>query len=769
MRRSRFLPAVLALAWLPCRAGLIEVTTPQDQFGEDEERCSLREAVQAARTDTAFGGCPAGTATDVISVGSNLLGYKLTREGAGEDANATGDLDVSGSGTIAIVGLGAGRSVISGNGIDRIFHVDMAAGGTFILSNLTLSRGDAGADVGGAVYARRGRVRIVQSHLTRNAAQRGGAIYVYSGAEEVSVSRSSITRNRASQLGGGLSSVGTFSLESTTVAENVAPEAGGIHSQGTSARLKNVTVAFNSANQRGGAVLGDGEASVDNSIFAHNAVMAAGARASADLHCTRVRSLGYNLYQRKGCPFSPAPPSDEQADPLLGTLVDAGGGVPVNLLLPGSPAVDSGAPGDYDGEGAHCTSTDQRGLGRSNGCDRGAYEQRYTFTVNSTADAPDANVGNGTCQSTLGGCTLRAALQEAAASNALAVIRVPPGVYDVNIPGRDEDEGATGDLDIQGLERAPRVLVGHGPDQSIVHARSGDRVFGTPSGSLTQVPIGLFGLRISGGTARETQESWSDRGGGLLLFPRGHTTIDDVWFDGNAADGDGGGLYLISDGGNVRITRSAFTRNTAGGGGGGAFLAQGDPLVVRDSLFADNHAGDFGGGLATSNSRDVEIAYSTFTANRTDRSAGGGLAVDRNAVLSAILSSGNRDTGTDNSSPDCAVVGAGAAVSSGYNVIADAPSCPLSGDLTGNLVGVAAPMSRVALLGRPMPWSAPQPGNPAVDHAPLCRHASGLVEAADQLGGGRPGEDDDACTSGAIEGASDLVFADGADSDYPGE
>lgn len=35
-----------------------------------------------------------------------------------------------------------------------------------------------------------------------------------------------------------------------------------------------------------------------------------------------------------------------------------------------------------------------------------------TFTVNSLADTPDANPGNGVCADAVGACTLRAAIQE---------------------------------------------------------------------------------------------------------------------------------------------------------------------------------------------------------------------------------------------------------------------------------------------------------------------------------------------------------------------
>src|SRR5437762_14373939 len=42
-------------------AATITPTTFADQFGTDQGACALREAVQAANTDAAFGGCPGGS------------------------------------------------------------------------------------------------------------------------------------------------------------------------------------------------------------------------------------------------------------------------------------------------------------------------------------------------------------------------------------------------------------------------------------------------------------------------------------------------------------------------------------------------------------------------------------------------------------------------------------------------------------------------------------------------------------------------------------
>ena len=71
-----------------------------------------------------------------------------------------------------------------------------------------------------------------------------------------------------------------------------------------------------------------------------------------------------------------------------------------------------------------------------------------TIIVNTTADAVDANPGDGVCDDGTGNCTLRAAIMEANALAGADTITVPAGTYTLAIAGTDEDAGATGDLDI---------------------------------------------------------------------------------------------------------------------------------------------------------------------------------------------------------------------------------------------------------------------------------------------------------------------------------
>src|SRR6476620_6377713 len=73
-------------------AAPINVTTTADEFNTNPAACSLREAVQAANSDAAFGGCPAGIAGDTVLVPGGT--YRLTIPGL-DDSNAMGDLDIT--------------------------------------------------------------------------------------------------------------------------------------------------------------------------------------------------------------------------------------------------------------------------------------------------------------------------------------------------------------------------------------------------------------------------------------------------------------------------------------------------------------------------------------------------------------------------------------------------------------------------------------------------------------------------------------------------
>lgn len=115
------------------QAASIAVDVTNDELNGDAD-CSLREAIQAANTDAAVSGCAAGSGADTITVPAGT--YRLRRVGAGEDGNATGDLDVLGD--VTIRGAGGFLSVIDGNGTDRVLHVRV---GTVVVEDVVFQNG----------------------------------------------------------------------------------------------------------------------------------------------------------------------------------------------------------------------------------------------------------------------------------------------------------------------------------------------------------------------------------------------------------------------------------------------------------------------------------------------------------------------------------------------------------------------------------------------------------------------------------------------------
>jgi hypothetical protein len=130
-----------------------------DNLGPHETwDCSLREAVLASvalPTDDRI----------LLSAGT----YELTRAGANEDDGLTGDLDVVGN--LEIVGPGATMTVIDGNGLDRVFHLDDAAPApddTIRIAGVTLTGGAAPSGGGHAINAPRVELTLERCEIRGN-------------------------------------------------------------------------------------------------------------------------------------------------------------------------------------------------------------------------------------------------------------------------------------------------------------------------------------------------------------------------------------------------------------------------------------------------------------------------------------------------------------------------------------------------------------------------------------------------------------------------
>jgi CSLREA domain-containing protein len=412
---GRSLPGALAatLGWLalaaPAVAGAatITVTTARDQLDEPAT-CSLRQAIQAAHENAAVGGCPAGE-RDAVDAIALPFAVQLTISGAGEDGNATGDLDVemSASGPLRIVGTGAEPSTIAQARSDRVLDL---VGGSLTLERVALTGGSAieGVRAGGGVLVRAGtKLNVTASLITGNIAQQGGGIAngtrrVDDEGGDVLIESSTVTGNTAtatiagSALGAGVANInGTLTLLNSTVSGNAALGGGargaGVYNEATPgfegiSRMSIIgsTIA---ANGPGANVFNSGS-SVSAPLRFRSTIVAdprSGRNCGAGGGGLRaIDSQGYNLVDDDGCNLT-APTDQLETDPLLAPLADNGGPTPTHAPAPVSPAVDRGTS-DTALPAVGPRGSDQRGLPRpvdflaranapgGDGADIGAFE-----------------------------------------------------------------------------------------------------------------------------------------------------------------------------------------------------------------------------------------------------------------------------------------------------------------------------------------------------------------------------------------------------------
>lgn len=370
--------------------------------------CSLADAITAANTDTATGGCSTGSAADTLSLSSGAT-YILT---AALPSIAS---------AITVAGNGA---TITRSGAAPSFAIfDVSSAGAFTLTNATISNGAEGG-----IYNGGGALNVIDSSIVNNTGFNGGGI---GGSGTTSIVRSVISGNTADNFGGGVDLQGTLEITDTLIVSNTAPagSGGGVivaHSV-TPARIVNSTIA----NNTGGGVLTayNGRIVLINSTVSGNdigvgfspmaepgpltaislqyvTVTANGmgieesndfcssstcsftyaasivvGNTTADCAVTNITptSGGYNLVGDTTACNATATGDTATTDPLLGPLQNNGGPTPTHAVLSGSPAIEQIPVGTLDCKGT--ITADQRGAVRANGttqggsaCEIGAYE-----------------------------------------------------------------------------------------------------------------------------------------------------------------------------------------------------------------------------------------------------------------------------------------------------------------------------------------------------------------------------------------------------------
>ncbi len=263
------------------------------------------------------------------------------------------------------------------------------------------------------------------------------------------------------------------------------------------------------------------------------------------------------------------------------------------------------------------------------------------YQVDTQADLPDANPGDGICAHfvapgtiTIGGgvCSLRAAITEANASGWRDSIGIPPGHYTLSLPVASGGGILT-------ISESVNIL-GSGAEDTILDGNDSQLVFF----------IENEGAMINNLTV---QNGRSGQDGGGIRADSGVSEFHNLIIRDNFAMNGGGGLYVRGDA-EVRMWRSTISDNQVQGHFGGGILNTAE-LWVYESTISNNQSNRAG---AIHNQGNLNLRSTTISGNAavSPTIGTGGLANLNFAVLNNVTLTNNS---TNSSSFDSGFRGGG--------------------------------------------------------------------------------------------------------------
>lgn len=257
-----------------------------------------------------------------------------------------------------------------------------------------------------------------------------------------------------------------------------------------------------------------------------------------------------------------------------------------------------------------------------------SFETAKYFLVNTVNDTSDASLGDGNCLDISGNCSVRAALQEAAALGAtkLAYIDVPAGNYGVDnsaliVSSRVIVKGASSATTVfngnKDTTPVANVLKISGNDVTVDGIAVKNGVFsgaGLVQGigiSSTALNLTLKNCEVSNNSI--TSASVVSTGVGVYHNSVGNFTVQNCLIQNNTqlnspSFSSGGGIYGVAI--NILIENSTVSSNgynTATGSsyGGGMYLVTANKSVLKGNTIASNQARNQGAGLLLSGNTDI--------------------------------------------------------------------------------------------------------------------------------------------------------------------
>jgi fibronectin-binding autotransporter adhesin len=523
--------------------------------------CSLRGAISKAS---------ANPGPDTILFAGALDGLPVVLVGAsGENANASGDLDILDGGDLTIQGNGTAYTTIDGGQNDRVFDVCPGGGctNTVTLSGMTIRKGSVGGIIGsgGGVRNAGATLDILNSTIGgtagTNAAKLGGGIYNGTGAT-TTLDATTISANSATS-GGGIYNQGILNLQDSTVGGkgvgNSAISGGGIYNSAGVTTVDGSTVSANSAslgggiynqatlNVQGGSMVGEAGAG-NTSTTSGGGICNMGGTSTVDGSTVSANSasLGGGIY------------NEATLNIQHGSIIGA-------IDAPNTATAFGG--GVFSSSGSVTTVNDSTVSGNVANVGGGIYSEG-TLRIQNGSTIGEPNLGN--WANSLGG-----------------------GIY------------ASGTAVVDG---------------STVRSNTADQGGGGiySNGTLTvrESTIGGSG----GGNLATTY-------GGGIYNANGATTLDSTIVTANRAT-NGGGIYNEAslDIQNGSVIGGVGTGNTASIEGGGIYNAAGASTTIDDSSVSTNHA-SWGGGIFNQATLDIQngSVIGGAGAGNTASTAGGGI------------------------------------------------------------------------------------------------------------------------------------------------
>lgn len=315
-----------------------------------------------------------------------------------------------------------------------------------------------------------------------------------------------------------------------------------------------------------------------------------------------------------------------------------------------------------------------------------------TFTVDRADDTAAATA----CTAAPNDCSLRGAIIAAntdVSASPVVINLQPATTYNLTLANAtQENAAATGDLDINTILHSVTIAGGgsSGPSASVIDAAGlstgnmRDRAFQITGSGVTvifqdlAIQNGAAADNGTSGTSTNPASQNTDRFGGGILNNGGSLTLDNVIVqscqalgkgdsvinDHTTLDALGGGLASLAATGNVIITDSTLTGNTAAGGNGGNFnngagsnakggsiYFEGGTLNVSGSRI-DNSAANGGKGGDQDQNGQTNGGFGGFAqGGGVWVGVGGTVTINNTTFESTAANGGNSGTGGNGSEP----------------------------------------------------------------------------------------------------------------------